>query len=73
MRTVHISEAANLFPALLAAAEAGEEVALTRYGEVVARLLPGTLRSATRRCRSEAGMVLDSPLGMCADLLSPLD
>ncbi len=40
MRTVPIVEAKAHFSALLAAVEAGEEIAITRHGKVVARLVP---------------------------------
>lgn len=46
MRTVPVVEAKAQFSALLAAAEAGEEVLITRRGKVVARLVPNIPRSA---------------------------
>ena len=46
MRRVEVVEAEAGFSALLAAVEAGETVAITRGGRVVARLMPGGSRSA---------------------------
>lgn len=46
MRSVQVVEAKARFSALLAAVEAGEEVAITRHGKVVARLVPDTPRMA---------------------------
>jgi prevent-host-death family protein len=40
MRTVQVFEAKARFSALLAEVEAGSEVAITRHGRVVARLVP---------------------------------
>jgi prevent-host-death family protein len=40
VRSVAIVEAKAEFSALLAAVEAGEEIAITRHGRVVARLVP---------------------------------
>ena len=52
MRTVPVVEAKARFSALLAAAEAGEEVAITRRGKVIARLVPDVPRSAAEVFRS---------------------
>ena len=46
MRRVEVVEAEAGFTALLAAVEAGETVAITRHGKVIARLVPGGSRSA---------------------------
>lgn len=46
MRTVKIAEAKARFSALLAAVEAGEEIAITRHGRVIARLVPDASRMA---------------------------
>ena len=46
MRRIEVVEAEAGFSALLAAVEAGEAVAITRHGRVVARLVPGAPRSA---------------------------
>ncbi len=41
MKSVSVVEAKSHFSSLLAEVEAGGEVAVTRYGKVVARLVPG--------------------------------
>ena len=46
MRTIQIVEAKARFSALLAEVEAGEEIAITRHGRVVARLVPDAPRMA---------------------------
>jgi prevent-host-death family protein len=46
MRRVQVVEAKAHFSALLAAVEAGETVAITRHGRVVARLVPDAPRAA---------------------------
>lgn len=40
MKSVTVVEAKSHFSALLARVEAGEEIAVTRHGKVVARLIP---------------------------------
>lgn len=51
MRTVQVVEAKARFSALLAAVEAGEEIAITRHGKVVARLVPERPRMADEPSR----------------------
>jgi prevent-host-death family protein len=46
MKTIFVVEAKSRFSALLAEVEAGEEIALTRHGKVVARLVPDRPRVA---------------------------
>ena len=46
MRTIQVVEAKARFSALLAEVEAGEEIAITRHGKVVARLVPDAPRMA---------------------------
>lgn len=46
MRAVSVVEAKSHFSALLAAVEAGEEIAITRHGRPVARLLPPSALTA---------------------------
>jgi len=46
MKSISVVEAKARFSALLAAVEAGEEIAVTRHGKVVARLVPGVPRMA---------------------------
>ncbi|QFY88184.1 type II toxin-antitoxin system prevent-host-death family antitoxin [Magnetovirga frankeli] len=47
MRHVQIAEAKATLSALLARVEAGETVAITRHGRVVARLVPDEARMAS--------------------------
>lgn len=47
MRRVQVVEAKAQFSALLAAVEAGESVAITRHGAVVARMVPDHPRMAS--------------------------
>ncbi len=46
MRSIPIVEAKAHFSALLAAVEAGEQIAITRHGRPVARLLPPSAQTA---------------------------
>ncbi|MCK6424212.1 MAG: type II toxin-antitoxin system prevent-host-death family antitoxin [Burkholderiaceae bacterium] len=46
MRSVSVVEAKSSFSALLAEVEAGNEIAVTRHGRVVARLVPDRPRVA---------------------------
>jgi prevent-host-death family protein len=46
MKTVQVVEAKSKFSSLLAAVEAGEEIAITRHGKVVARMIPDSPRMA---------------------------
>lgn len=77
MRTRQSIESETTYRGLLAAVEAGEEVALSRYGYglLVACLAPGIAAAATapRPHRSEAGMAPGTPPMDSTDLLSPLD
>ena len=76
MRRVEVVKAEAGFSALLAAVEAGETVAITRHGRVVARLVPGGARSAAEVFQpfwAEADEIdlvapLDSPAERGADL-----
>jgi len=64
MRTVQVVEAKAKFSALLAAVEAGEEIAITRHGRVVARIVPDAPRMAADVFRSfwdEADIDLVAP------------
>ena len=46
MRTVPVVEAKSKFSALLSVVEAGEVIAITRHGRVVARIVPDHPRMA---------------------------
>jgi prevent-host-death family protein len=64
MRTVQVVEAKAKFSALLAAAEAGEEIAITRHGKVVARIVPDSPRMAADLFRpfwEETDIDLEAP------------
>ena len=76
MRAIQITEAKAKFSALLAAVEAGEEIAITRHGRVVARLVPDTPRMAADLFRpfwSEPDVDLDAPTDQAAEPVEPLD
>jgi prevent-host-death family protein len=51
MKNIPIVEAKAHFSALLAEVEAGEEIAVTRHGRVVARLVPECPRMAAEAFR----------------------
>jgi len=51
MRQVRVTEAKAAFSGLLAAVEAGETVAITRRGRVIARLVPDAPTSAAEAFR----------------------
>lgn len=46
MKTISVVEAKARFSGLLAEVEAGEEIAVTRHGKVIARLVPDRRRVA---------------------------
>ncbi|RJT31492.1 type II toxin-antitoxin system prevent-host-death family antitoxin [Mesorhizobium waimense] len=46
MKNITVVEAKSRFSALLAEVEAGEEIAVTRHGKVIARLVPDHPRVA---------------------------
>ena len=76
MRTVAVVEAKSQFSALLAAVESGEEVAITRRGRVIARLVPDTARSAAdvfSVCWQEGGLDLEAPPDTPAEPVADLD
>jgi prevent-host-death family protein len=64
MRSVPVVEAKAHLSALLAEVEAGEEIAITRHGRVVARLVPDAPRMAADVFRpfwSETDIDLEAP------------
>ena len=76
MRTVPVVEAKARFSALLAAAEAGEEVAITRRGKVIARLVPDVPRSAAEVFRSawrDQSLDLDAPVDSTPEAVEAWD
>jgi prevent-host-death family protein len=63
MRTITVVEAKSRFSAMLAEVEAGEEIAVTRHGKVVARLVPDRPRVAADAFRD---FWSDGDLDLCA-------
>jgi prevent-host-death family protein len=64
VKSVSVVEAKSRFSALLAEVEAGEEVAVTRHGKVVARLVPerqGVAADAFRDFWSDNDVDLQAP------------
>lgn len=64
MKNVSVVEAKSRFSALLAEVEAGEEIAVTRHGKVVARLVPDRQRVAADAFRdfwSDGDVDLQAP------------
>ncbi|MDR5171876.1 type II toxin-antitoxin system Phd/YefM family antitoxin [Methylobacillus pratensis] len=51
MKNISVVEAKSRFSSLLAEVEAGEEIAVTRHGKVVARLVPDRPRMAAEAFR----------------------
>ena len=76
MRAIQITEAKANFSELLAAVEAGEEIAITRCGRVVARVEPDTPRIAADLFRpfwNAPDVELEAPMDQAAVPVDPLD
>lgn len=77
MKTISVVEAKSRFSALLADVEAGEEIAVTRHGKVVARLVPDRPRMAADAFRDfwAQGDEIDltPPPDAPAEAVPPLD
>ncbi|MFO1429334.1 MAG: type II toxin-antitoxin system prevent-host-death family antitoxin [Candidatus Competibacteraceae bacterium] len=76
MRTVQIVEAKAKFSALIVAVEAGEEIAITRHGRVVARIVPDTPRMAADVFRpfwEDTDIDLEAPPDMPSEPTPELD
>lgn len=76
MRTVQVLEAKAKFSSLLAAVEAGEEIAITRHGRVVVRLVPAAPPMAIGLFRPSWGsseIDIDAPTDIAADPVASLD
>lgn len=67
MRSVSVVEAKSSFSALLAEVEAGNEIAVTRHGRVVARLVPDRPRVAADAFRDFWGDAAEIDLQAPAD------
>lgn len=76
MKSMTVVEAKSRFSALLAEVEAGEEIAVTRHGKVVARLVPDRPRTAADAFRdfwSEEEIDLIAPEDAPAEAVASLD
>jgi prevent-host-death family protein len=61
MATVSVFDAKNQFSALVARAEAGEEIVISRHGRPTARLMPMGLPAVVRRPGALAGQICMAP------------
>jgi prevent-host-death family protein len=76
MKRVSVVEAKARFSTLLAEVEAGEEVAVTRHGKVVARLVPDRQQVAADAFRdfwSDGDIDLQAPGDVPAEDVAALD
>ena len=76
MKNITVVEAKSRFSALLAEVEAGEEIAVTRHGKVVARLVPDRPRVAADAFRDfweDGDIDLTAPEDSPAEDVASLD
>lgn len=77
MKTITVVEAKSHFSALLAEVEAGAQIAVTRHGKIVARLVPNSPQVAADAFRdfwSDAEDIdLQAPEDSPAEAVTPLD
>jgi prevent-host-death family protein len=76
VKNITVVEAKSRFSALLAEVEAGEEIAVTRHGKVVARLVPDRPRVAADAFRdfwSDGDFDLRAPDDSLAEDVASLD
>lgn len=76
MKTVPIVEMKSHLSALLAEVESGEEIAISRHGRVIARLVPDAPRMAAEAFRSfwgEEEIDLEAPDDTPAEAVDSLD
>lgn len=76
MKTVPVVEMKSHLSALLAEVARGEEVAISRHGRVIARLVPDAPRMAADAFRSfwdEENIDLDAPDDTLAETVDSLD
>lgn len=76
MKNVSVVEAKSRFSALLAEVQSGEEIAVTRHGKVVARLVPARPHMAADAFRSiwqVGGIDLHAPPDLPAEPAAALD
>lgn len=64
MREIGAFEAKNRLGALLAAAESGEEVVITRHGKAIAKLVPATAGFDPVRARQAMRGLLEASRGL---------
>lgn len=76
MRTVPVVEMKSHLSALLADVEQGEEIAISRHGRIIARLVPDRPEMAAEAFRSiwaEGGMDLEAPADQTPEPVADLD
>lgn len=76
MRTIPIVEAKSHFSALLSEVEAGEEIAITKHGRIVARIVPDKPRMAADVFRpfwQESDIDLEAPSDSLPEPVPPLE
>lgn len=73
MNNVALFEAKNRLSELINRVEAGEEIAITRRGKVVARLVPAASKEAGRRARGAIANLRASRQGVSLGRLSSHD
>lgn len=76
MRTLSIVEAKSHFSALLSEVESGEEIAITKHGRIVARIVPDKPRMAADVFRpfwNESDIDLEAPADALPEPVSPLE
>lgn len=76
MRTIPIVEAKSHFSALLSEVEAGEEIAITKHGRVVARIVPDKPRMAADVFKPfwhERDIDLEAPADSLPEPVPPLE
>ena len=73
MNNVALFDAKNRLSALINRVEAGEEIAITRRGKVVARLVPAAPEEANRRARDAIASLKASRKGVSLGRLSSRD
>lgn len=76
MRTVPVVQMKANLSALLAEVERGEEIAITRHGQIVARLVPDSPRMAADAFRvfwDDGDIDLEAPADNMPEPVAPLD
>lgn len=76
MKNISVVEAKSRFSALLAEVEMGEEIAVTRHGKVVARLVPDRPRMAAEAFRdfwTANDVEIQAPTDVPAEPVASLD